>query len=119
MTSRRTAGRADGPAGDPPDHRPAVPAPARRPRGRAADGKASAAWPVTGEWPPITPSSALVSQRMSVLPRRDTSPELRLRTALHARGLRYRVCLKVPALTRRTIDIAFTRAKIAVFVDGC
>jgi DNA mismatch endonuclease (patch repair protein) len=25
----------------------------------------------------------------------------------------------VPGLPRRTIDIAFTRAKVAVFVDGC
>lgn len=42
-----------------------------------------------------------------------------LRRNLFARGLRYRVGLKVPGNRRRTIDIAFTRAKVAVFVDGC
>jgi DNA mismatch endonuclease (patch repair protein) len=38
---------------------------------------------------------------------------------LYAAGLRYRVGLKVPGLPRRTIDIAFPKVKIAVFVDGC
>jgi len=33
--------------------------------------------------------------------------------------MRYRVNLPVPGLLRRTIDVAFTRSKIAVFVDGC
>lgn len=64
-------------------------------------------------------SSAAVSARMSRHPRRDTGPELVLRRALHAAGLRYRVGYPVPGLPRRTIDIAFTRAKVAVFVDGC
>lgn len=50
---------------------------------------------------------------------RDTRSELRLRRALHARGLRFRVQYPVPGSTRRTIDIAFTRARLAVFVDGC
>lgn len=54
--------------------------------------------------------------------RRDTRPELALRSALHARGMRYRVDLPIrPATGARPIrpDIVFTRAKIAVFVDGC
>lgn len=34
-------------------------------------------------------------------------------------GLRFRVELPVPGKRRRTIDIAFTRVKVAVFVDGC
>ena len=42
-----------------------------------------------------------------------------VRRLLHAGGLRYRVCVKVPGAPRRTIDIAFTRAKLAVFIDGC
>ncbi len=51
---------------------------------------------------------------------RDTLPELALRRALHRRGLRYRVDLPVvPGTVRRRIDIAFTKAKVAVFVDGC
>lgn len=64
-------------------------------------------------------SSRAVSARMSVAPRRDTAPELALRRALHAAGYRYRVVHPVPGNRRRSIDIAFTRARVAVFVDGC
>lgn len=56
---------------------------------------------------------------MSTLARLDTRPELALRSELHRRGLRYRVQIKVPGNNRRTIDIAFTRARLAVYVDGC
>lgn len=65
------------------------------------------------------PSSAQVSQRMAKLARRDTVPELAVRRELHAMGLRYRVCLPVPGIARRSIDIAFPRARVAVFLDGC
>ena len=50
---------------------------------------------------------------------RDTEPELLLRRELHARGLRYRVDAPLPGMPRRRADILFTRAKVAVFVDGC
>lgn len=51
--------------------------------------------------------------------RRDTSTELAVRRLLHARGLRYRVDYPpVPGLRRRA-DIVFTRAHLAVFIDGC
>lgn len=56
---------------------------------------------------------------MSRQRRRDTAPEVELRRLLHAAGYRYRVNYKVPGLARRTIDIAFTSAKLAVFLDGC
>lgn len=56
---------------------------------------------------------------MSAARRRDTAPELALRRELHARGLRYRVTYPVPGQRRRTIDVAFTRIKVAIFVDGC
>lgn len=56
---------------------------------------------------------------MSTLARKDTKPELELRRALHRRGFRYRVQLKVPGNRRRTIDIAFPRLRLAVYVDGC
>ncbi|QJW38214.1 very short patch repair endonuclease [Cellulosimicrobium protaetiae] len=56
---------------------------------------------------------------MSRARRRDTAPEMELRRRLHARGLRYRVALPIPGQRRRTIDIAFTRHRLAVFVDGC
>lgn len=42
-----------------------------------------------------------------------------VRRLLHASGERYRVCWKILGCPRRTIDIAFTRAKVAVFIDGC
>jgi len=50
---------------------------------------------------------------------KDTSPELALRSALHKLGLRYRVDHPVLPGFRRRADIVFTRAKVAVFVDGC
>ena len=56
---------------------------------------------------------------MSTLARKDTKPELLLRSALHRRGLRFRVQVKVPGNNRRTIDVAFTRVQLAVYVDGC
>ena len=51
--------------------------------------------------------------------RRDTSPEMTLRRALHAAGLRYRVDFPLPFDRRRRADIVFTKQKVAVFVDGC
>ncbi|GAB3240885.1 very short patch repair endonuclease [Kineosporia babensis] len=68
--------------------------------------------------PPI-PSSLGVTSRMRRQARQDTTPELELRRLLHAKGLRYRVGMKVPGMPRRTIDIAFTAVSVAVFVDGC
>lgn len=50
---------------------------------------------------------------------RDTSPELAVRRRLHALGLRYRVSVRPIKNVRRTSDIVFTRARIAVFIDGC
>ena len=51
--------------------------------------------------------------------RRDTAPELALRRELHARGLRYRVDYPPIRDLRCRADIVFTRARLAVFVDGC
>ncbi|WP_256096879.1 very short patch repair endonuclease [Streptomyces agglomeratus] len=65
------------------------------------------------------PSSAAVSSRMSRQGSRDTAAEIAVRKLLHAAGLRYRVNVPVPGMPRRTIDIVFGRAKIAVFLDGC
>ncbi|MGW0483626.1 MULTISPECIES: very short patch repair endonuclease [Nonomuraea] len=50
---------------------------------------------------------------------RDTKPELALRRAVHALGLRYRVSYRPLKSVRRTADLVFTRAKVAVFLDGC
>ena len=49
----------------------------------------------------------------------DTGPEMALRRELFKRGMRYRVGLAPLKGFRRTVDIAFTRAKVAVLVDGC
>jgi DNA mismatch endonuclease, patch repair protein len=51
--------------------------------------------------------------------RRDTGPELAVRRAVHALGLRYRVDARpIPSLNRRA-DLVFSRSRVAVFVDGC
>lgn len=44
---------------------------------------------------------------------------MQLRRRLFARGYRYRVGYPVPGMSRCSVDIAFPRAKVAVFVDGC
>lgn len=50
---------------------------------------------------------------------RDTLPELRLRSELHRRGLRFRVSRRPVAGVRRSADIVFAKHRLAVFVDGC
>jgi DNA mismatch endonuclease, patch repair protein len=57
---------------------------------------------------------------MRAIRRRDTKPEKALRSLLHRNGHRFRVDLGVrtsSGLVRP--DVAFTRARLAVFVDGC
>ncbi|WP_137159772.1 very short patch repair endonuclease [Blastococcus sp. CCUG 61487] len=56
---------------------------------------------------------------MSKLRRRNNKPEMAVRRLLYARGLRYRVCFRVPGQRRRTIDIAFVGARFAIYIDGC
>lgn len=50
---------------------------------------------------------------------RDTGPERAVRSAVHGLGLRYRVNTRPEPSLRRTADLVFRRAKVAVFVDGC
>jgi DNA mismatch endonuclease (patch repair protein) len=50
--------------------------------------------------------------------RRDTGPEIALRSLLHREGFRFRVDYPLPGLRRRA-DVAFPRRRLAVFVDGC
>lgn len=50
---------------------------------------------------------------------RDTRPELAVRRAVHALGLRYRVNTRPDPSVRRTADLVFPRQQLAVFVDGC
>ena len=56
------------------------------------------------------------SRNMARIRSRDTKPELRLRSALFARGLRFRVCRRdLPGQP----DIVFPRERVAVQVRGC
>ena len=50
---------------------------------------------------------------------RNTQPEMTLRSELHRRGLRFRVHHRPLRGVRREADVLFTKARVAVFVDGC
>jgi DNA mismatch endonuclease (patch repair protein) len=56
------------------------------------------------------------SRNMAAVRARDTKPELMIRKALHASGLRYR--LNVPDLPGKP-DIVLPRHRAVVFVHGC
>jgi DNA mismatch endonuclease (patch repair protein) len=65
-------------------------------------------------------SSSGRRRNMQANRRRDTKPELALRSALHRAGFRYRVDYRIDLPGGRVRpDIVFTRKRIAVFVDGC
>lgn len=64
-------------------------------------------------------SSARVRAVMLGNRSRDTRPELAIRSAVHRRGLRYRVAVRPIPGVRRSADLAFAGARVAVFVDGC
>lgn len=56
------------------------------------------------------------SRNMAKIKGRDTKPELRLRSALHRMGLRFRVCRRdLPGKP----DVVFPRQRLAVQVRGC
>ena len=60
--------------------------------------------------------NAGVSAQMSRMPRSSTKPEVALRRMLHAQGLRFQIHRRdLPG----TPDIVLSRARVAVFVDGC
>ncbi len=79
------------------------------------------------QMPTTTPESLSASWASSPASRsvmrgnksRDTRPELALRSAVHALGLRYRVGVRPIAEIRRTADLVFASARVAVFLDGC
>lgn len=56
---------------------------------------------------------------MQAIRNRDTGPERLIRRLVHAHGLRYRVCARPLPELRRTADMVFRPAKVAVFIDGC
>lgn len=67
----------------------------------------------------VVPSSDCASRRMKSTRRRDTTPELALRSGLHRLGLRYRIDQSPIAGSRRRADIVFRRSRVVVYVDGC
>lgn len=71
--------------------------------------------PPEGSWA----SSAANRRSMLGNRNRDTSPELALRSLVHAAGLRYRVAAKPLPGMRRTADLVFRPTRVAVFIDGC
>ncbi|MFI6566822.1 very short patch repair endonuclease [Streptomyces sp. NPDC050534] len=67
-----------------------------------------------------TPPTPGRSRNMAAIKRRDTKPERTIRSMLHAAGKRYRVDLRLQLEgAKPRPDIVFTRARVAVFVDGC
>jgi DNA mismatch endonuclease (patch repair protein) len=50
---------------------------------------------------------------------RDTAPEVAVRAALQRAGLRFRKHFRALPGKRGDVDIAFPRARIAIFIDGC
>jgi DNA mismatch endonuclease, patch repair protein len=66
-----------------------------------------------------SPADDETSRRMRRVRRRDTRPEVSLRSLVHRLGLRYAIDVRPLEKLGRTADIVFRSAKIAVFVDGC
>lgn len=64
-------------------------------------------------------SSLAARKTMQANRGRDTKPELRVRSIVHAAGYRYRVNSRPEKEIRRTADMVFSRARVAVFIDGC
>jgi DNA mismatch endonuclease Vsr len=64
-------------------------------------------------------SSAQVRVTMRGNRSKNTTPEMKLRSLLHRRGLRYRVDSPPVPEIRRRADVVFSRERVAVFVDGC
>jgi DNA mismatch endonuclease (patch repair protein) len=69
----------------------------------------------SGSWA----TSERVRRVMTGTRSRDTNPELAVRRAVHAMGLRYRVNTRPLPAMRRSADLIFPREKVAVMVDGC
>ena len=71
--------------------------------------------PPEGSWA----SSEPIRRTMLGNRHRDTRPELAVRRAVWAKGLRYRVAYRPVKAVRRSADLVFTRVRVAVFIDGC
>lgn len=66
------------------------------------------------------PSNLCARETMRANRRSGTQPEIALRSELQRRGLRFRKDLPLKLEGGRVRpDVVFTRAKVAIFVDGC
>lgn len=74
---------------------------------------------VAERWREPFATSEAARRKMVAQRRRDTEPELAIRRALHARGLRYYVHRRPLPGLRREADIVFPKARVAIFIDGC
>jgi len=70
---------------------------------------------IEGSWA----SSDAARRTMQANRSRDTSPELAVRSRVHAAGLRYLVDRRLPVPRVRRGDLVFPGSRVAVFVDGC
>ena len=67
-----------------------------------------------------TPSSSAATRIGKANRRSNTACEVAVRSALHAAGFRFRKGYSIPTGGRPVqADVVFTRARVAVFVDGC
>lgn len=64
---------------------------------------------------PDTVSKKKRSEIMRRVKGKNTKPELAVRSALHRRGLRYRLSYPLPGKP----DIVFVKARVVVFIDSC
>lgn len=96
-------------------------------RGRELYGRVSANSPYATTVPCVGAGSGRESWASSDATRRsmqgnrgrDTKPELAVRSAVHRRGIRYRVSVRPQPEFARTADLVLRKTRIAVFVDGC
>lgn len=66
------------------------------------------------------PTSEGRRRNMQAIRRANTKPEVAIRSALHRAGLRFRKDLRLDlGEVKPRPDIVFTRARLAVFIDGC
>ncbi|MDJ1638562.1 very short patch repair endonuclease [Rhizobium rhizogenes] len=68
---------------------------------------------------PVDAVAPATSKRMAATAGRNNQRERALRSELHRRGLRFRLHQRLLTNSRRTVDIVFSRSRVAVLLDGC
>ena len=84
----------------------------------ALNGVGEYLWTMPATYP--NPSSAAATAVMRGNRKRDTLPELAVRSALHRDGLRFRKHYRVVGVGQTVeVDVCFTRQRLALLIDGC